>query len=362
MDKKIILHIIDSMWLWWAQTVVKWIFEKQQDNNSIFLYVLRKREINIEVNHSNVYKYNSRSLYSFFPILELKNLIKENNIQILHCHLFRSQVFWWILKKLFFPNIKLIFHEHWEIFENGFKYTFLMNKFQNILDCYIAVSEATKQKLIENAKIKENKIKVLYNFVDIDKFKKLDNFDKKTEREKYWLKENDFIIGFAWRFVERKWWREFINSAKYLIDLWYNFKFIIAWNWEDKKKLLQQIEKYENNIKFIWYIENMVNFYNQINIFVIPSYWEWLPMTQLEAVASWVLVVSSDWPWLNEVIINQLSWVYFINKNIIDLSNKIIDLSNDIDLRDNLINNWKEEVKKYSLDNYLLNLNSIYFI
>ena len=75
-----ILHIIDTLWIGGAQTVVKSIFEKQKDNKDIFLFALRKREINIEINHSNVFLYQSKAKYSFAPIKELRRIIKESKI------------------------------------------------------------------------------------------------------------------------------------------------------------------------------------------------------------------------------------------------------------------------------------------
>lgn len=193
-----ILHIVDTIWLWWAQTVVKWIFEKQKDNSNIFLYALRKKDINIEINHQNIFSNNSKNKFSF-PLFKLRKFIKENNIEILHCHLAKSQIIWWVLKTLFFPNIKLVFHEHGEIFQDWKIYPFLMNIFKNKVDLYFAVSKATKKYILQKTNFQEEKIKLLYNFVDLDKFKKIENFNIEKERKKYWITKNDFVIWFASR-------------------------------------------------------------------------------------------------------------------------------------------------------------------
>src|SRR3989338_4867280 len=160
-----ILHIIDSLGLGGAQTVVKGIFEKQPKNKDIFLYALRKREITTKIKNKNVKIFNSTSKYSLEPIKELRKLIEKEKIDILHCHLFRAQVLGWILKRFYFPKIKLIMHEHGQIFQNDIHYNFLMSKMQKEVNLFIAVSKATKQKLIEKAKIDPKKITVLYNFV-----------------------------------------------------------------------------------------------------------------------------------------------------------------------------------------------------
>lgn len=360
MHKKI-LHIIDSMGLWWAQTVVKWIFEKQIQNNDIFLYALRKREINIEINHKNIFTYNSDNKYSL-PIFKLRNFIKENNIEILHCHLAKSQIIWYVLKLLFFPNIKLVLHEHWEIFENWKIYPFLMNLFRKKVDLYIAVSKATKQKILDKTSYKEEKIEVLYNFVDLDKFKKIEIFDIVSERKKYPLDKNDFIIGFASRLYEWKWYMDFLESAKILLEKWYSLKFLLAWDWNDKQKVIDFISKnnLSDSVKIIWYIVDMVWFYNTINCFIFPSHREALWLTWIEANACACPVIASNIEWLNEIMISWKNALLFEKQNTKDLAEKIEKIYNDIELKNSLIKNWLEEVKKYSLEKYLVELNNLY--
>ncbi len=356
-----ILHIIDSMWLWWAQTVVKWIFEWQKENNNIFLYALRKRNINIEINHKNIFYNDSKNKFSF-PILKLKKFIEENNIKILHCHLAKSQIIWFTLKKLFFPNIKLVLHEHWEIFQNWKVYPFLMNLFRKKVNLYLAVSKATKNKILEKTNFKENKIKVLYNFVDLDKFKKIESFDKQKERKKYLLDKNDFVIWFASRLYEWKWWKEFIYSAKELIEEWYKLKFIIWWDWEDKEKIENFIKEngLEKNIKLIWYVNNMLNFYNIIDLFIFPSHRESMWLTHLEAQSCQIPIIVSDIKWLNETVEDKNNCLLFESQNSYNLKEKILEIYNDEKLKNKLIKWWLENIEKFSLEKYLINLNKIY--
>ena len=215
---------------------------------------------------------------------------------------------------------------------------------------------------MEKTNFEEKKIKVLYNFVDLDKFKKIKNFDIENERKKYWLSKNDFVIWFASRLYEWKWWKEFVWAAKVLTEQWYNLKFIIWWDGEDKGKIIDFIKEnnLEKNIILIWYVENMVNFYNIIDLFIFPSYIESMWLTQLEAQACWTPIIVSNIEWLNETINNNIDWLLFENKNVDDLVNKIEKIYNKKDLRDKLVKWWFENVKNYSLKKYLVILNSIY--
>jgi len=57
--------------------------------------------------------------------------------------------------------------------------------FKNKIDIFIAVSNAIKQKLLEKTNISIEKIIVLYNFVNINKFKKITGFDIKSKKINY---------------------------------------------------------------------------------------------------------------------------------------------------------------------------------
>jgi glycosyltransferase involved in cell wall biosynthesis len=353
MHRKVI-HIIDSMWLWWAQTIVKWIFEKQHNNRDIFLYALRKRDINVEVKHPNIFLYNSKNKFSF-PIFQLRRFILENKIEILHCHLAKSQILWWILKFFFFPNIKLIFHEHWEIFEQWRLYPFLMNLFKKQVNIYVAISQATKQKILWKTFYKEEKIKILYNFVDCDIFKKID-------KNIFTQQNRNFVIWFAWRFIERKWWKVFLEAAKKMWEKWYNIEFLLAWDGQDRKQIDTYIKSnnLNNKVKVLWYTQKMVEFYNMLDVFIFPSNWEPLWLTWIEANACQTPVIASNIEWLNEIMIDGVNALLFEVWDVNSLVSKIEIIYNDTHLKQLLIKNWLQKSEEYSLNRYLLNLEKIY--
>ena len=136
-----------------AQFLIKGFFEKYQNQN-FFLFVLRQNDLLIDVNHKNINISKSKSVYSFYPILELKKNIKANRIQVIHCYLLKSQIFGYILKKLFFPKIKLIFHELGEVFQNDRNiYKIFMKISESKVDRYLVASKATKIELINKTNI-----------------------------------------------------------------------------------------------------------------------------------------------------------------------------------------------------------------
>jgi L-malate glycosyltransferase len=353
-----ILHIIDSLGLGGAQTVVKGIFEEQNNNNNIFLFALRERDIKTEINHKNVFVYPSAKKYSFKPIRELKNFIEKNNIDLLHCHLFKSQLFGLILKRKYFPNIKLIFHEHGKIMRNEGNfyekhiYFLLMNRSQKNVNIFIAVSKATKKKLMEKAKINSKKIIVLYNFVDTKKFNiKNIKWNIKKEREKLGINKDDFVIGFVGRLSKVKGCDILIKA---LPNINFKYKVLIAGDGEERKKLESLAEKLKvrDKIIFLGYINNPLWVYSMIDVLIMPSRSESFGLSLIEAQAIKSSVVVSKIEVFDEIINNKK--YLFIPNNYRDLADKILTITKQ--KKQNPIIN----IDNFSLNKYIKKLNDLY--
>ncbi len=355
-----VLHIIDHAGLGGAQAIVKGIFENQKNNENIFLYVLRNTKINIAVNHKNVLTCNSKLRYSIKPLKELKKIIKDHEINILHCHLFRSQVTGWILKKYYFPDLKLIFHEHGQIFENHRYYNILMRKFASNVDLFIAVSNATKNKLIEVAKVSERKIIGLYNFIDLERFnRKKIKIDVPKEKDILKINKDEFVIGFVGRLSK-------VKGCEYLIralpNLDFKYKAIVVGEGPLKKELESLATRLEvkNNIIFLGYIPKIEYVYPLFDVLTIPSISESFGLSAVEAQAMQLPVIASNVNGLNEVIINNHNGLLFKSKDSSDLAEVIKKLRTDKKLRKGLIKNLLVKLDKYNIRTYLTGLDHLY--
>ena len=356
-----VLHIIDHLGLGGAQTTVKTLFEAQFENDKIFLFALRKVKPEILVQHSSVFFNHSNSRYSFSPLFKLADLIRKEEIEVLHCHLPRSQVFGYLLKVFLFPDIKLIFQEQGDIFENTIL-AFLFRLFQKKVNVFIACSNITQVKLIERAGIDQGKMVVLYNCIDLNKF---DNksvvSERKRQRAKLDISESDFVVGFAARIIRRKGWEEFIDAAGQMKSK-YPVKFIIAGEGDERKQMEAYIrnQNLEGMVIVMGYVSDMVGFYSMLDLFVIPSHWEPMGLTEVEAQAMGIPIICSNVPGLNEIIMDKYNGLLCQPQHPGDLSSKIMALVENALLRNELIRNGLNSVKQYSQVLYLETLLTIY--
>ena len=362
-----ILHIIAHLGLGGAQTVVKGIFEEQQSNKDIFLFALRKREVTTEIQHEHVIHYDSTAKYSLLPLNYLRTFIREEHIRILHCHLFRAQVFGVILKKWFFPKLYLIFHEHGAIMGSDTNnifldvcYEYFIKHSVNEVDTYITASKATQETLIQKGNIPPEKTAILYNFVD-ERIFHPHNLPCKIgeEPEEH---QHDFVVGFAGRIVARKGWKEYIQAARLLASSLSNIRFVIAGTGPEKHELIASIHRYglQEKVIFLGYIADMLTFYSRIDCLVMPSRWEPMGIAAIEALACGVPVIAANVPGLNEVIQNNVNGLLFTPGKEQELVEKIQKLYEDRNERQNLAINGLKSVKQYSLEYFLEELDAIY--
>lgn len=354
-----VLHLIDTLDLGGAQVIVKNFIESDLPHNQ-YVFALRSTKICIPIN-GKVTVFPGEARYSFKPIKNICDFIKNNNIEILHCHLFRSQFFGYIIKRYFFPDIKLIFHEHGPLGSgiDGYFVANLLKLSRKYLDCSIAVSNNVKKQLIVKGKIDSKIIKILNNFIVY-----ADNEENQCLRflfrEKYNIESKTFVVGYAARLVPGKGWSDLIKILDSIKNK--NILVLLAGTGPDKKKLEKIIEMKSDslvNIKYIGYISNMREFYAGVDCFVIPSRAEAFGLTALEAQAAGVPVIASDIPGLTEVV-NWGNALLFPVKNSTLLACQISALEHSKMLRERLVRKGYANIKRFEKTAILEQLNQLY--
>jgi glycosyltransferase involved in cell wall biosynthesis len=352
-----ILHIVKLAGLGGTETIVKEIISACNYN----VFCLKKSDIDRYSNVSNYVFFGTSSRwykYNLFVFLKLYKLVKRKEIKILHVHM-ANPLFYAILIKFFCKDIIIIYHEHGGIYHNK-KLIYFLKKFQRKIFLFLAVSKSTEQELIKKAKIPENKIKILYNFVDLDKFNRKNiTWNIKKERRRLRIKSNEFVIGFAGRLNK-------IKGCEYLIKalpfLDFNYKVLIAGDGSLKEKLnkLTKNLNIQNKVIFTGYVENIEKIYSLLDIYVMPSLSEASPMVFYETQAFGIPIVGSNVPAINEFIVPPKNGLLFNAKNSKDLARKINLIYKNKKLRDSMKTFSRKNVLKYSLDNYIKKLNEIY--
>jgi len=159
----------------------------------------------------------------------------------------------------------------------------------------IAVSECTKRDIFKYFPWAKKKTRVIYEAVNSSVF-------YPTKRKK----NKKFIIGYLGGLGKRKNVEFILELAKNLP----NIEFKIGGAGREKERL-EEIAKIHklNNVLFLGFItkEKMNAFYNSLDLFFFPSYYEGFGLPVLEAMACRIPVLVSDRGSLPEIVPNKNS-------------------------------------------------------
>lgn len=234
------------------------------------------------------------------------------------------------------PDIKTVFVSGGEDFYGFDKFFF------RYVDYMFAVSKANK-KIIENRYKRE--VKLLYNGVDIDLFRKDKNIREKM-RKKYNLTEKKVLLSVG-RIEGLK---GFNLVIEILPELSENFVYVLIGKGkelENLKKLAKKLNV-ENRVLFLGEIENkkLFKYYNMADLFIQPSIGhEAFGITLIEAMACGVPVIASNNGGMKEIVKNGENGFLFEINNKKELKEKILKAINtEFNTREYVKNNFTWEI------------------
>ena len=181
------------------------------------------------------------------------------------------------------------------------RYNFLLRSYEKKLmkrsDALIAVSKYTVDELTELYGIDEKKIHVIYNGVDVQKFKPRP--DRTELRRDFGLEAEKKIVLFVGRLYHRKGLEILLRSIPPVLQEFSDVKFVISGKgFKEKEESLRNLAKQldiEDHVTFMGYVpdEKLPNLYSASDIFVLPAIYENFPFAILEAQATGLPVIST---------------------------------------------------------------------
>ena len=137
--------------------------------------------------------------------------------------------------------------------------------------------------------VSENKIRLLYDpIIDVKNMCYKKNVKKITQHSNYFLA--------AGRLTKQKNFLFLCKAFKIIINKYPNFKLLIAGDGEDKKKLVDYIDKYKlkKNIFLIGHVDNIFPLMKNAEAFILSSLWEDPGFVIIEAAFCRTPVFSSN--------------------------------------------------------------------
>jgi len=208
------------------------------------------------------------------------------------------------------------------------------------LNKIICVSESLKKRLLR-FKIRENKLLVIPNGVDISKFSRIQstNLLDRYLSDKIKIKK----VVFVGRLDVQKGVKYLIKAIPRVLKEYKNVHFFILGNGNLEKELKKLVRTLNilSNVTFLETIrlEKMPEFYSSADIFCLPSLHEGFPLSIAEALSIGLIIVASSTEGIPEAIIENRNGFLVEPKNISQLAEKLLKALNLNDLEINKIQN-----------------------
>ncbi|WP_462323589.1 glycosyltransferase [Desulfoplanes sp.] len=257
------------------------------DRNFFDLYLIvlwPNMDLFSELKHDvNLYALQFRKKYFFYCFLKLIFFIYKNKINIIHSHMYKSNL---IASISTFFNRKciLVTGEHGK------------NTWKKWIHHVIEKKIINKKSFLRIAASKDiRNLRIRYDGVDPEKIIYVPNGTCTLDRQNKNFERHPYTIGFLGRIEKVKDLPTMIFAFKILLDKGYSLKLNIAGQGADEGRIRQLIVSngLESDVKLVGFQESS-HFLQSIDIFAMSSLREGIPLALLEAMALSLPCVVTD--------------------------------------------------------------------
>ena len=263
-------------------------------------------------------------------MFKLRRLIREKSIDIIHAQTRVTQVLGFLLQKN--TGVPFISTCH-----GFFKPRFSRKAFPCWGDKVIAISQPVKDHLIRDFTVSQERIRVVHNGIDVERFKQAASLDKVKARISLGLKDGP-VVGIIARLSDVKGHTFLIRAMKGLSEKLPKAQLLIVGG----GKMFDQLQdlvgslQIEDKVKFIPSVASTPEALAAMDLFVMPSLAEGLGLGLMEAMAAGLCVVGSSVGGIKDLIKDGQTGVLVPPKDTAELSRVILELLQDKQNRDHL--------------------------
>lgn len=275
-----------------------------------------------------VYKVEPYTKNPLKNIYQIYKIIKDNNYQIVHSNMNTLSVFSLFAAWLAGAKVRIL-HNHStavksEKLRSAMKY--ILRPFAPIFaNRYMACSKLAGEWMYGRRKMQSGEIKVLNNAIDVDAFAYNEELRKKL-RHDLDIDEDTLVIGHVGRFMYQK-------NHDFLIDIFNeihkqksNSLLLLIGDGPLRQSIEEKVKNYnlQDSVIFLGLRKDVKDLYNVMDVFVLPSWYEGLPVVSVEAQANGLPCFVSD-KVSKECYLSSSMYFISLNKNADVWSKEILN-------------------------------------
>ena len=234
--------------------------------------------------------------------------LKESKPDIVHTHLFGGD--FWGYRAAVEAGIEKIVSTKHDTLNEGFLRNNLGRNVRQKMTKIIAISDAIQDYLVKKEGIAIDKITVIHNGIDVNRF---------LNSESTIFKTDALVIGSVGRFSIEKGQKHLIRACPFINNK--NWKLILVGDGPTRKILESNVELLglHDKVKFVGLVDDVRPYLAEMDVFVLPSISEGLSLAVLEAAASGKFIIATNVGGVPEIIRDNETGKLFAPKRIEEL-------------------------------------------
>ncbi len=348
----ILIDVLEDILAGAERQVYELIKGINRERFDVRLYILHQKQVPEEMKtlDCEVMGLGIKRIYSFNGIwqgFKFANDIKKGKADILMTYHFGSDVWGTVFGK--FARAPFIISNRrdegfWRKKVHTSAYKFVNRWVNNI----IVVSDAVKKIVVESENVKSDKIEVIHNGVDVNRFEIICEIPEKMGELKLTL--GTPVVGCVGNLRSIKGQRYLVEAAVKVLKRFSDAQFLFVGAGEIKDSLVSQAKKLniENNIQFLGQRSDIPELLSIMDVCVLPSLSEGLSNTLLEYMAAGKPIISTRVGGNTELITNKEEGLLVDPANSHALAETIISLLDNKELRQRL----GQAAKRKVVENY----------
>ncbi len=307
---------------------------------------------------------NMERAYDFRVIFKLSRLLREQEIDILHTHLPYSGVMGRLAAIL--AGVKVIISTEHGLSESYHPIT----RFLNILTLplshsIIAVSQATARSLLRYKIIRQKKVRVIYNAIDLTD-PKFFQTDPESIKKSLGINGHSLVVGTVANIRPEKGHQYLIEAAALVLKRRPEVTFVIVGRENTSGDLyrLEELAKrlgIRDKIIFTGYRQDALQIMNIFDVFVLPSIWEAFAIVLLEAMNLGKPIVATNVGGIPEAVNEAVNGFLVAPRQPNQLASRILDLLNNSALRNQMGEAGREKIRdRFNIEHVVKEVEQVY--
>jgi glycosyltransferase involved in cell wall biosynthesis len=296
------------------------VFENAHRPNTEILTVARSMKLPVQV-------IPCANRFDRTAIRVLQSVFEQSEPEVLHAHGYKADLYGYLAAKKSKATLVSTCHtwldNDWRVYLYGVIDRFVLRRFQMI----VAVSDDVAKRLRE-ARVPENKIRIINNGIDIDAFSNAEPALRKG------VPPTQRIVGLVGRLSPEKGIEYFLSAASKIKISHPQTTFVVVGEGPERNNLEATARKLgiQDSVRFTGKLDNMAEVYASLDVIVSSSLKEGLPLTILEALAAKLPVVATSVGAVPTVILHNQTGLLAPPRDADALASEIIRLLDNPEL------------------------------